>query len=119
MKSFSDKALRQKIKHETDKDLSENYQQVAYEIVRDTAPQMMRQSVALSLYALSQMGFGVKRLNDVFDKIVDVATMPPEMLGRKVRVTDLEKLMKDKYHIDLDRLEFDLPTYEDYKNALP
>lgn len=123
MKSLGRKTLRQKVEIETDKYLQENYQEFSYEIMRGAAPYMMRQAVALTLYALTKMGFGVKRLGDVYDRIVDTATMPAEMLGNKVRIEDVERLLEDKYHIDLDRLKIELPLYDEWKkengDALP
>lgn len=123
MKAFGRKTLREKVKHETEKYLQENHQELTYEIMRGAAPYMMRQSVALTLYALTKMGFGVKRLGDVYDRIVDAATMPAEMLGNKVRIEDVERLLTDKYHIDLDRLKIELPPYDEWKkengDALP
>ena len=115
MKVFGRKTLREKVKYETEKYLQENYQELSYEIVRGAAPYMMRQAVALTLYALTKMGFGVKRLGDVYDRIVDIATMPAEMLGAKVRSEDVERLLTDKYHIDLDRLQINLPSYDEWK----
>lgn len=115
MKAFGRKTLRQKVKIETDKYLQENYQEFSYEIMRGAAPYMMRQAVALTLYALTKMGFGVKRLGDVYDRIVDAANMPAEMLGSKVRIEDVERLLTDKYHIDLDRLKINLPPYDEWK----
>jgi len=108
---------------ETDEYLQKNYQELSYEIMRGAAPYMMRQAVALTLYALTKMGFGVKRLGDVYDRIVDAATMPAEMLGNKVRIEDVERLLANKYHIDLDRLQINLPSYAEWKkengDALP
>lgn len=123
MKTFGRKTLREKVKYETEKYLQENHQELTYEIMRGAAPYMMRQAAALTLYALTKMGFGAKRLGDVYDQIVDVATMPAEMLGSKVRSEDLERLLTDKYHIDLDRLQINLPPYDEWKkengDALP
>ena len=123
MKVFGRKTLREKVKYETEKYLQENHQELTYEVMRGAAPYMMRQAVALTLYALTKMGFGVKRLGDVYDRIVDAATMPEEMLGNKVRIEDLERLLTDKYHIDLDRLQINLPSYDEWKkengDALP
>lgn len=123
MKVFGRKTLREKVKYETEKYLQENHQELTYEVMRGAAPYMMRQAVALTLYALTKMGFGVKRLGDVYDRIVDAATMPEEMLGSKVRIEDLERLLADKYHIDLDRLQINLPSYDEWKkengDALP
>lgn len=123
MKVFGRKTLREKVKYETEKYLQENHQELTYEVMRGAAPYMMRQAVALTLYALTKMGFGVKRLGDVYDRIVDIATMPAEMLGAKVRSEDVERLLTDKYHIDLDRLQINLPSYDEWKkengDALP
>lgn len=123
MKAFGRKTLREKVKYETEKYLQENHQELTYEVMRGAAPYMMRQAVALTLYALTKMGFGVKRLGDVYDRIVDIATMPAEMLGAKVRSEDVERLLTDKYHIDLDRLKINLPPYDEWKkendDALP
>lgn len=123
MKVFGRKTLREKVKYETEKYLQENHQELTYEVMRGAAPYMMRQAVALTLYALTKMGFGVKRLGDVYDRIVDASTMPAEMLGSKVRIEDLERLLADKYHIDLDRLKIELPPYDEWKkengDALP
>lgn len=115
MKVFGRKTLREKVKYETEKYLQENHQELTYEVMRGAAPYMMRQAVALTLYALTKMGFGVKRLGDVYDRIVDTATMPAEMLGNKVRIEDVERLLTDKYHIDLDRLQINLPSYDEWK----
>lgn len=115
MKAFGRKTLREKVKYETEKYLHENHQELTYEIMRGAAPYMMRQAVALTLYALTKMGFGVKRLGDVYDRIVDAETMPAEMLGNKVRIEDVERLLEDKYHIDLDRLKINLPPYDEWK----
>ena len=115
MKTFGRKTLREKVKYETEKYLQENHQELTYEVMRGAAPYMMRQAVALTLYALTKMGFGVKRLGDVYDRIVDIATMPAEMLGAKVRSDDVERLLTDKYHIDLDRLQINLPPYDEWK----
>lgn len=123
MKVFGRKTLREKVKCETEKYLQENHQELTYEVMRGAAPYMMRQAVALTLYSLTKMGFGVKRLGDVYDRIVDAATMPAEMLGNKVRIDDVERLLTDKYHIDLDRLQINLPSYDEWKkengDALP
>lgn len=114
MKALGRRTLKQKVAIETDRYMQENYHELAYRIMCEQAPTIMQQTEAAFLYALSQHGYGEKRLKQFHEWYCNVMILPPDMLGKTPKLTDVITVVKDRYGIDLDRVSPNFPTFAEY-----
>lgn len=113
MRAYSLKAQQQKLHHESEKYILQNYEQVMYEAVAHEAPYLSRQMVAMMLYAMSQHGYGTKRLNDFYQWFLDVMNMP-EVFGKRIDCDNAIDMLAEKHNIDFTRLNIRFETWEEY-----
>lgn len=116
MKAFSRKTITQKVKQETDKYLTQEYDRLAYEAVKAQAPYLMRQTEAMILYALSQHGYGQKRLNEIHEWFLGITRMP-DILGKTPKCGDCMKYLTDKFGIDFSEVNPRMESWEEFQNG--
>lgn len=117
MRALSRKTLRQKVEMETEKYMQDNYAELAYHAVCEQAPNIMQQTEAVLLYALSLHGYGAKRLKDVHDWYCAIMGMPSDLMGKSPKMPDVQKIIREKYGIDFDRVKPRFQTFEEYRDG--
>lgn len=115
MKALGHKVMTRRIENETKKYLTQEYNKLAYDAVRAQAPELMRQTEAMILYALSQHGYGEKRLNEIHKWFLDITKMP-DLLGKTPKCSDCMKYLTDKFGIDFSEVNPRMETYEEFCN---
>lgn len=113
MKALSNRTMMQKVRRETQKYLTEEYDKLAYEAVIAQAPVLMRQTEAILLFALSKHGYGEKRLNEIHGWFVSLTKMP-DIFGKTPKASDAMMLMHDKFGINFDEVSPRMETWEEY-----
>lgn len=113
MKALGRKTLEQKVRHEADRYVRDEYNKLAYEAIAGQMPEIMRQTAATFLWAMSQHGYGAKRLRDCFDWFEAVCNMPP-VFDQTMKMTDIKALMQAKYGIDFSKINPHLESYEEF-----
>lgn len=114
MKSLGRKTLRRKVEIETEKYMQDNYLELSYHAVCSHAPEIMRQTEAAILFAMSQHGYGAKRLKDFHEWYCAIMNMPADLMGKQPSLMDVKSLMESKYGIDFNKVNPHFPTYEQF-----
>lgn len=110
MKALGKNTLR----HRAEQEVKKVYDELYYEAFRESAPETMRQTLAVVLYALSLHGYGEKRLKQVLDWTQAVLRLPG-CLGKSWSCTDCADTLKKRYDIDLSGITPNIETWEEYK----
>lgn len=110
MKSLGKNTLR----HRAEQEVKKVYDELYYEAFRESAPETMRQTLAVVLYALSLHGYGEKRLKQVLEWTQAVLRLSG-FLGKSCRCTDCAELLKKRYDIDLSGITPNIETWEEYR----
>ena len=72
----------------------------------------MQQTVALMLYAMSQRGYGKRRLHYFYGWFLSLMNMPENSLGKVPQTKDVMKLLTEKYEIDFSKVQ---PRFKQFK----
>lgn len=119
MRAFSRKTQIQKDHDRIDKYIRDNYEEVVYDAIGMNAPNIVRQTVAEFLLAMSFHGYGAKRLQDMYEWFLTVTNMPGKTLGKEVNAHDVIDTMTKKYGIDFERIQPKYQSYEEFKRGKP
>ena len=101
-------------KRQAEKHFYQNYDMLRYEAFQQNANDIIKQAIAMMLYALSLHGYGEKRLNRIFGYMLDILNMP-DVLGKTPKADECMKYMNQKYHIDFDKVHVKLESLEEYQ----
>jgi hypothetical protein len=104
------KALSKRIQKARDKEEA----RIGYTAVQHEAPEIMRQTVAMMLYAMSLRGYGKKRLHYFYDWFCSIMNMPSNVLGKVPKTKDVMKLLTEKYEIDFSRIHAEFKPFEEW-----
>lgn len=113
MRTLSKRLMGNKVKMETDRYLEEKYDELCYGALVAFSPNIIKQTEAILLYALSKHGYGEKRLNEIhswFKSMVDM----PDFAGKEPKCTDALKFMHEKYNINFDDIIPRMMTFEEF-----
>lgn len=113
MKALSRKTQEQKERDRVDKYITDNYEEVIYESVSMNAGNIVRQTAAEFLKALSMHGYGAKRLNDAYEWFLAITNLHGKPMGKSVSAEDCITAM-EKYGIDFGRIDTEYQSYEDF-----
>ena len=99
MRSFGGVATKNRIKHECDRYVAENLEEIRYQLFCEVAQDDIRQAEAVFLWAMSLHGYGTKRLQQMHRWFVDALQMP-NIMGQTPAATDCMELLADRHGID-------------------
>ncbi|MBR1527774.1 MAG: hypothetical protein IJ642_00560 [Oscillospiraceae bacterium] len=93
--------------------ISQNYDLIRCEAFKQNCDDITRQAIAMVICALAMHGYGKKRLNRIYEWILEILNFPA-FFGRKMSTTVAEKKCEElgidlgRVHVEVEMIDNDI-----------
>lgn len=114
MKSVSKAFMSRQAQKTAKAEFLRQYEEMRCETFKQNVDDITRQAVAMVICALAMHGYGAKRLNRLYEWILDILNFPA-FFGKKLTTSAAEKKCEE-LGIDLSRIHVEVEVIENGKS---